>query len=870
MWQRVFGKKSHDRDLDEELRFHVETEASQLMERGYSRDEAEMRAREMFGNRTLIAEVTRATWGPVWFGRAWQDLRYAARVFRQSPWFSAAAVVSLALGIGASTAVFSIADTVFLRPLPYGDPERLMWVAIRFPGYGTEFVPSPDYVAWRRDNSTFQELAATQVNCCGAMIMNGTDAAEVYAARVSFNLLASLGISPMLGRGLTKEEELPNGPRGVLLTYQFWRNHFASRKEVVGQSITLDARPYTVDGVLPESFVFPMDVKVDVLTTLPVAPNASHHDRGMSTWAVFGKLKPGVTLAQARSDLERLFAISKADLPQMFRSDTSLAIQPLQQHRVGNARLLLLVLAGAAGCLLLIACANVAGLLLGRWAARSRELAVRAALGASRGRLVRQLLTETVLLTALGFCAGLALTAAALRLFARYAGNQVPRLSEVAMNGRVFGIALLVSALTVLIFGVLPAVRAGRTDIRTVLQQAGRTGLAGGQPALRRGLAITEVALSCILLSGAALLLETLWHLEYGHLGFQPEHLLSVSIPQQRPAITSDNWRLVADRIVGRLRRVPGTTAAAAAECTPVTGGASSGTFSRSDRPLPESFHSGDSIAMCGIGPDYFAAAGTLLERGRAFADYDFDHPDTAAILNETAARAYFPGEDPLGKQILGQQGHWKTVIGVVADSKNHGLGLAAIPQVFVNQLPVYAGADLQFLVRNVGDARAVESAIRAELASALPGVFAKFETLDQTIGRMTMAPRFNGMLLAGFAGISFVMAMIGVYGVLAFGVARRTQEIGIRIALGARPGQVLALVLREGALLMGIGSVAGVCGTVALTRYVKGLLYEVSPADPRTYVAVVLFLGIAGAVATCLPAWRAASVDATLALRHD
>ena len=364
MWQRVFRKKSHDQDLDAELRFHIETEAGQLMERGYSREEAEMLARKMFGNRTLIAEVTREKTGPVWFGRVWQDLRYAARVFRQSPWFSVAAVVSLALGIGASTAVFSIADTVFLRPLPYADPGRLTWVAIRFPASGLEFVPSPDYVAWRRDNRAFQELAATQFNCCGAMIMNGTDAAEVYAARVSFNLLAALGIRPMLGRGFTREEELPNGPRGVLLTYRFWQNRFASRKEVVGQSITLDARPYTVDGVLPETFVFPMDVKVDVLTTLPVAPNASHHDRAMSTWAVFGKLKPGVTLVQARSDLERLFAVGKADLPQMFRSDTSLVLQPLQQHRVGNARLLLLVLAGAAGCLLLIACANVAGLLL--------------------------------------------------------------------------------------------------------------------------------------------------------------------------------------------------------------------------------------------------------------------------------------------------------------------------------------------------------------------------------------------------------------------------------------------------------------------------------------------------------------------------
>jgi putative ABC transport system permease protein len=457
------------------LQAHLEIETKQLMERGLPREQAEMEARRLFGrqfgSRALVMEATREVRGHGGFARLWQDIRYAARVLRRAPAFTGAAVLSLALGIGATTAVFSIADTIFLRPLPYADSGRLVWVAIRYPGIDLEFLPSPDYVAWRRDNRVFQDLAATQASFSSAMLLGGPDPVEVHAGRVSANFLDTFAVAPALGRTFRPDEELPNGPKAVVLTNQFWRDRFHGRRDVLGSTITLDGQPYAVIGVLPRSFIYPVDVKIDLLTTLPVSPTASHRDRSMSTWAVFGRLKRGVTMAQARADVDILFAASKRDDPQMFRADNSVVFQPLQEHRAGNVRTLLFILMGAAGCLLAIACANVANLLLARWSARARELAVRAAVGAGRGRLARQLFTEIALLIAAGTVAGMLLVAAALRGFVHFAAGELPRLSEVGTDFRVFGIALLVSLATALIFGGLPALRAGRVDLQSVLQR---------------------------------------------------------------------------------------------------------------------------------------------------------------------------------------------------------------------------------------------------------------------------------------------------------------------------------------------------------------------------------------------------------------
>jgi predicted permease len=802
----------------------------------------------------------------------WQDIRYSVRTLRRSLGFSVAAILSLALGIGASTLVFSIADTVFLRPLPYPSPDRLVWIAIDFPSIKNQFLPSPDYVAWRRDNRVFEQLGASQATPGFRMILSGQEPAEVEAWRGSYNFLATFGASPALGRAFRPEEELPNGPKAVILTDSFWRDHFHSDRWIIGRPIVLDGQNYTVIGVLPPQFAFPADVKIDILTTLPVSPSASHRDRTMATWAAFGRLKPGVTLAEARANLEALFAASKADAPGMFRSDNRLIVQMLQQHRVGNARLLLLILSGAVACLLLIACANVANLFLARWSDRSRELGVRAAIGAARWRLVQQLFTEAWLLTTFGCIAGLILAALGQKLFVHFGARELPRLAEVTLDGRVLGIALAVSILTALLFGGLPAMRAGRVDLQHTLQQAGGAGMAGGFRGLRRALVAGEVALSVILVSGAALLLQTLWHLENDHLGFQPEHVTTITIPVRGAKIERTNSQTFANDLLKYIRQLPGTESAAVSQCTPLTGGPRLLTFSRSDRPLPEPFHRGLNLVVCGAAPEYFKTAGIRLVRGRFFTEEDSARPDTVALINEAAARAGFPGEDPIGKQIeRDTQGRWKTIVGIVGDAKNQSnLSLPAVPQAFVNDLQWEGAFQLLFIVRSTADEQALSSMIRSEVQSLGPNLFVKFQTLDQAIGDLASGPRFNTVLLAGFAVLAFVMAMFGVYAVLSFTVARRTPEIGIRIALGADRRRVIALVLREGALLLVMGATAGLGGALALTSYLKSFLYDVSAADPRTYAVVVGGLAVAALVATFVPARRASSIEPMQAIRHE
>lgn len=877
MFRRIFRKPLREQEIDEEFEAHLALESKLLQERGLSREEADLGARCSFGNRSRLAEEARETWIWAWFDRLSQDLRYAIRTLLRSPAFSLAAVLSIALGIGAATAVYGIADTVFLRRLPYTNPDRLMWVAIRFPRMRTEFLASPDYVLWRRENDVFQNLAATQAHGGQTMLLNGENAVEVRDVRVSANFLRTFGIHPAIGRDFEDVEELPDHPKAVLLTDRFWREHFHADAHLVGKSIEMDGQPYVVAGILPRGFQFPMDIKVDVLTTLPVSPAASWHDRSVSTWAVYGRLKPGVGMAQARAELHVLLARSEAEIPKTFRSGAEPVLEPLQQHRVGNARLLLSVLIGAVTCLLLIACANVSNLLLARWSARSGEFAIRAAIGAGRIRLARQLLTEAALLTLAGCALGMLLAFGLLRAFVHYGGNELPRMNDVKFDSRLFVIGLVVALFTTVIFGALPSLQAGRLDIQRALQRCERAGLAAGSYLLKRLLVTGEMALCLILLSGAALLLQTLWHLRNDRLGFQPENVLSISIPLKGTKLETGNREALVGELLEFIRHVPGVEAAAQTECTPLSGGPMDLTFSRSDRPVPEPFHVGDGIHVCGAGSEYAAAAGIRVLRGRFFAERDFGHPNTLAIINETAARRFFPGENPIGKQIMGMRSapnspvqHWKTVVGVVSDSKNRGLDAPPEPQVFFNGLAYPAATSLQLLVRSIGDRHALESVISGKLRSIDSGLIAEFEPVSQAIAEMSGGARFNAILVGSFAAVALLMAVIGVYGVLAFAVSQRTQEIGIRIALGGERGCIFRLVLRQGIGPVLIGIASGLTISLALARYLKAVLYGVSPTDPTTLVLTALALTATAVLAISIPARRASRVDPMVALRHQ
>lgn len=867
MW-RIFGGRRREAELDEEIQAHVEIETRRLEDEGLGSAEAAFEARRSFGNRTLVTEQTRESWGARWLCGLRQDLDYALSSSRRSPGFTAAVVLSLGLGIGAATVVFSVADTVYLRPLPYPAPDELTFVAMHM--FHLDMVLSPDYAAWRKDHSAFSDLAAMQYSGGNAATLGDRDPVEVRVTRVSYNFLTTLGVRPAMGRNFEQEEELPSAHRAALLTDAIWRKQFHARPDIVGHEILLDGVPYQAIGVLPPSFLMPLEVPTDILTPLPLPPTLSHYDRSLASWTVIGRLRPGVTQPAALTDIRRLFAASKADAPRIFRNDVSVFVQPLKKRMAGNAQTLVLVLAGAVGCLLMIACANVANLLLARWSARSSELAVRAAIGAGRSRLVRQLLTETALLCAVGSALGMAFTAIGLRTFASLAMGSLPRLHEAKTDGRVFVIAFGVSLVTLLLFGVMPALRAGRVDILAVLQQTGRPGMSGGYRGTRRVLVAGEVALSVLLLWGAVLLLETLWRMQNSHLGFAPEHVMSISVPLSTASAGGAHRQAITEEILAGIRRVPGTASASWAECTPLTGGATATMFTRSDRPLPKPWDRGDTVAGCAVGPEYFQASGLRLVRGRAFTEADYDYPQTLAIINEALARRYFPGEDPIGHQIDGHRsGGWKTVIGVAADSKNHGLNQPPEPQMFLNDFALYAHSDMAFVVRFAGNEPLFAAAVRDQLRELDPRLLAKFETMDEAIGRMSAGSRFNGVLVASFAALAFLMAIIGVYGVLAFAVAQRTQEIGIRVALGASPWRVQRLVLKEGAVLVMAGTAIGMSASLLAGRYLKTLLYDTSVIDVLTYATIVFAIGIAALSAAWLPARRAASIDPAVALRQ-
>jgi predicted permease len=821
---------------------------------GATPEQARDAARRALGSATLVREDTRAVWISAALERIVQDLRYAIRSLGHNPAFTIVTLVILGLGIGANTTIFSIVDSVLVRPLPFREPERLMMLDERLLPRFAHFEASPlDYVAWKEKGRAFEDIA---VWVGFAFSMTGADGPErIPGARITANLPAVLGVTPILGRAFTPDEDRDGANRVVLLGHGLWQRAYGADRSIVGRVVSLNGASFTVVGVMPATFRFPTDT--EIWTPMGFTKQELTGQNNHFVWGV-GRLKPGVTPEQAAADMELIMR----KLPTAW----SVNVTPLTEHYVGNVRLALIMLLGAAGAVLLIACANVAGLLLARASVRQREIHLRASLGASRGRLVQQLLTETMVLALAGGLLGLLLAWMAIGAVRALSVPEIPRLDETALDYRLLLFTLAASMATGLVFGLTPALRLSRSNLQEALKTGTRVAGADGRSRLRQVLVAGEVALALVLLTGAGLLVASFSRLMQIQPGFGAEHGLTARIDLPT-AVYAEPWqrRQFAEQVVQRLQGVPGVRAAAVSSGLPFVSVGDSG-FSIDGR------EHGTAANHYRVTPQYFQAMQIPLVRGRLFTDRDTPESPRVALINETMARRFFPDEDPIGKRIGTPDGpvFWREIVGVVGDVRQEGLRAPIAPQVY-DAFAQQPRRSFSLIVRALGDPTPLASAMRQAVQAVDPRQpLSNVRTLDSLIARSITRDRFAAWLLSAFAGLAASLAAIGIYGLIAYSVARRTSEIGLRMALGADRRGILRLVLGESLRLVGVGLVVGIVAALAVTRVLATLLYEIQPRDPVTLGAAVALLATTALAAAFIPARRAARVDPMAALRSE
>jgi len=800
------------------------------------------------------------------------DVRYALRTLRLNPGFAAVAIVTLALGIGGTTAIFSVLDPVLIRPLPYAEPDRLVSIASYFPSIKLETLVSADFAEFEHENHTFAAMAVYPHGLNTLKLDAAGESVRVTETRLSPSFFPTLEVQPVLGRAFRDDESKPDAAQVAVLSFGLWQRAFGGDAGVVGKRITLDEQPYTVIGVMPAAFRFPEEEKVDIFTPLPMDDARLQHGEDMRTWRGIGRLKPGVTLEQARADLETIFARIRAEYKWFYRNDVQLRVVPLHLHQVRDVRVGLLILAAAVGFVLLIACANVAHVMLARAAGRAKEIAVRAALGAGRLRLVRQLFTESALIGLIGGTVGTLFAFAGLRAAAHLLPADIPHIDEVAVNLRALMFAGLVSMAASALFGLAPILAALRTNLIETLKLGSR-GRAGSRHSFRGALLTAEIAFSMVLLAGAGLLMESLWRLENVPLGFQAERVVVASIPVQGTSYAKRAQQgEFLNTAMQRAARMPGVVSAAVADSLPPLGFGGIQTFSREDRPLPEPGHRGDNMIRRGVSPGYFRTIGIPLLRGRDFTVDDTEHAPEVMIVNQALVRRYFPGEDPIGKRIGGLRPDiaWKTIVGVVGDERNDGIRSEPQPESYspITQEP---GLDVPALiVRTVANPKDTTAMLRAELRNLDKTLLVTVETMPEQLAELLARPRFQTLMMAIFSALALAMAAVGVYGVASWGVAQRTREIGVRMALGAAPSGIFGLMIGYGLRLSAAGIAAGLIAAFLLTRTIASLLVGIKPTDPLTFCGMAIFFLLIAALATWIPARRAAALDPSSALRQD
>ena len=872
MWRR----KRMLKELDEDIREHIARETQDNIERGMSTEDARHAAIRKFGNVTQVMEETREVWSVVWLNQLLADIRFGLRMLRKNPGFTAVAVLTLALGIGANAAVFSVVYAVLLRPLPYKDPSSLIVLNETTPMVGTVSVSYPNFLDWRNQSHTFSEMAA--VRGVGFNLAGVTQPENISGGAVSPNFLSMLGVRPFLGRDFDASEEKAGTPPVILLSYSLWQSHFGGDPNIVGRTIKLDDRSFTIVGVLPSNYRS-LD-KTDVMLPIGVWATDNSEDvreRGArGDLGVIGRLAAGVSLTKARAEMEGIAARLATEYPAS-NDRFGVALQPVRDAFVSDIRPAILVLLGAVMFVLLIACANVATLFLVRGASRSKEVALRIALGASRGRIISQMMTESSVLAVLGGVLGLALAVAGIGGMSRLIPADVLSGATVNLNGAVLLFAAGVVMLAAFIFGLAPALHLTKPDVQSELKEGGRGASVGaGQNRLRSALATAEISLALILLVGAGLMMKSLYRLLAVDPGFRPERVLTMRMDLRTQQYSKDPavlnfWQQVLDKV----RVLPGVEAAAVGTHLPLTDshGRTDITVEGMPVPAPGNYPHPDVHI---ISPGFVETLGVSLLRGRTFTNTDDEKAPLVGMINAMTARRFFPSEDPIGKRFM--FGHpsaknapkWWTIVGVVSDTKLYGLANPARLEVYV-PLRQDAASEMTLLVKSGADPAALTSAIRGAVQSIDKDqpLFA-ISTMKDLVSNSIATRRMTLVLLGLFSGLALVLGAIGIYGVISYSVAQRTHEIGIRMALGAPRRGVFRLVVGQGLKLAGIGIAIGVAGALGLARLMSSLLYGISATDFETFAGVSILLALVALLACYVPARRAMRVDPTVALRYE
>ncbi|HKW25173.1 MAG TPA: ABC transporter permease [Terriglobales bacterium] len=880
-WLRsLFRRREMNDDLAEELGFHLEQQIEANLAAGMEPEHARRQAVLAFGGLEGVKEHCRDQWGARLLDSTAKDLRYALRGFRKSPLFTLAAVFTIALGIGATTAVFSVVDRILFRSLPYPHAERLVSVGITAPIENNEFMLGANYAYWREARLPF--TAITSMTAFDTAT-SGCDLTESHPLRMSCpgvesNFLPTLGVSPVLGRDFTPEDDLPKAPSVALISYGLWRGRFGGNPAAVGKLISVDGKPVRVVGVLPRDFEMPTLASADLLLPQRIDWNEQKSQPTGRVLRCFARLKPGVSIEQARMQLQPLFADLLKTTPPQFRNEIHLQVRSLRDRELSNARLAAWILLGAVLAVLLIACGNVANLLLARSAVRQRELAVRAALGASRVRMARQALTENLVLALSGGAAGCALCYVLLRVFVGIAPEGFPRLQQASLDGRVLLFTLAVAVACGIVFGVVPALHRAPPQ----LALAGGRSSANGRSFLRQLLVVVQVAISVVLLAGASLLLRSLWNLQNQPLGMRTDSLLlaEITLGQQRYPQPEQQLAFF-DQLEARLRWLPGVSGLAVSDSLPPGGWQHFHIYAAINvRGRPRSAEgTGGDVTWRSVTPQYFSTLDIPIVRGRGFTEADRRPEQHVTVLSRMLAERLFPGEDPLGQQLQFGEGPWYTVIGVGADVKNGGLAAAGDPEYYVVRRHGAAVAGdprgrvdshAYMVVRSAMKPAAMADWVHREIAALDPTLPVSVDTMRQRVSQLEARPRFDAALLGLFAAVGVLLAAIGIYGVIAFLVTQRTQEIGVRMALGAGTGDVLRLITGKGLLLIVTGSGLGIGAALGLSRLLRGLLFGVAPNDPLTLCAAAGVLAAVAFLATLIPARGATRIDPMVALRWE